>query len=188
MSENEDKKDKNYGINAEIVVSGRSEIEKLQQQLEEERIAKEDAESKLQLIAEAQFSKEKERLGAPDYIETPEQLEKFKQEKSENKNPELNPELPNGGSGKAPLSGEPSSKISHVKEYGSFNEMMEDLQKRADSTNKAVAEEAQAIQKQLFEKMMKEQKSHSFEVNIDLHKIIEDKKEKKRGSRNWDSP
>ena len=182
MSEESDNKDRNVGINAEIVVSGKDEIEKLQQQLEEEKIAKEDALNKLEMIAEAEFAKAKAKLGAPDYIETPEQLEKYKQEQESKKSDSK------GAMGKAPLYNEPSSQISHVKEYGSFNEMMEDLQKRMNSDNKEVAQEAQNIQKQLFEKMIKEQKSHNFEFEVDLNKIIEEKKEKKKGVMNWDSP
>jgi ribonuclease D len=173
-----DDNDEGKGITATIEISGKDEIQKLEKQLEEERIAKEDAIAKMELMADKAFSKAKKELGAPDYIENPEQLEAFKAEKQKHKQP---------ATGKAPLSGEPFGEISHVKEYDSVSEMMEDLRQRADSVIPEVRAEAKEIQKKLLEKMAKDKKSHNFEFEVDLNRIIEQKKKQKKGDINWDS-
>ncbi len=154
------------------------------------RMERDDAVAKLELAAEAAFNKAKKEAGAPDSINTPEALEGWKLAKGEetHQNPDLNPELGSGGSGKAPLSGEPSGQISHVKEYDSVADMMEDLRQRTHSEIPEVRAEAEEIQKKLLEKMAKERKSHNFEFELDLHKLMNEKveKRKKSGNINWD--
>jgi hypothetical protein len=167
------------GINAKIVVSGKAEIEKLEKELEAERIEKEDLASKLEMIAEKQFSIAREKAGAPVEIDSPEKLEAWKLAKEgKTQNPHLNPELGTGGSGKAPLSGEPSGQISTVKEYPDVASMMRDLQERSMSSNKAVAEEAEQIIAQLHKKQAESKKSHEFEIEIPIGSIGKEKREK----------
>jgi hypothetical protein len=200
----DDDNEKRSGITATIEVSGKEKIEELESALEKERIEKEDLAAKIEMISEKAFGKAKEtvvkKLGLSE--EEAEEVteknidvykgrilerEKQSEEKRRSRNPALNPELGSGGSGKAPLSGEPSGKINHVKEYDSVADMMEDLRHRADSAIPEVRGEAKEIQKKLLEKMAKDKKSHNFEFEVDLNRIIEQKKKQKKGDINWDS-
>jgi hypothetical protein len=174
--------------------------------LERVKADRDDLKAKLQLIAEKQFEKTKKELGAPEEFETVEELEAWKREHAEmekssreyerevaGRNPALNPELgAHAGSGKAPLSGEPSGNLSTVKEFSTVAEMASEIQRRMHSNNPEIRAEAEEIQKKLLEKMAKEKKSHNFEVEIDLGKIAEDKRKKdeelrRRGAKtvNW---
>jgi hypothetical protein len=130
--------------------------------LEKVRMERDDLKAKLEMVADVEFNKAKQRLGAPDFIETPEQLEKW--QKEQNKNPEVT--TGGGASGKTPLS-EPSS--SGVKEYETYEEMYADVVERTKHSDPKVRAEAQAIQKQLFEKLIqKKQRSYVFEKEADL--------------------
>lgn len=144
------------------------------EEIENLRIERDDLAAKLETIAEIQFNKAREKLGAPTEIDSPEKLEAWKLVKSGN---HQNPEVTTGGgaSGKALLR-EPSS--SSVKEYGSFGEMYQDLQQRANSDNEAVREEAEQILGKLHEKMLKS--DHKFEVELDIGKYAKDLNEKNR--------
>jgi hypothetical protein len=175
------------GINAKIVVQGKDEIDKLTK--ENERLT-----AQLESIARKEFALAKERANLPDDVKdsitTPEELADFiksekeieeklrqKEEEERSRNPSLNPERGgHAGSGKAPLSGEPSGNLSTVKEYPNIDAMMQDLRERAQSSNKAVAEEAEQILAQLHKKQAESKKSHEFEVEIDIGKIGQDKR------------
>jgi hypothetical protein len=149
--------------------------------LERVKADRDDLKAKLQLIAEKQFEKTKKELGAPEEFETVEELEAWRREHAEERtrNPALNPELGgHGGSGKAPLSGEPSSHESaNVKNYPNIESMISDLNERSRSNIPEVREEAQQILKQLHAKASKS-KNVPFEREIDLMKLVEDKRKK----------
>jgi hypothetical protein len=177
----EERKKLNSGfpaLTAKVVISGKEEIERLEKQNEELEMKLLEAENQIEKIATKAFQKKKEELGCSDpAIDDPDKLEKWHEEHT--RNPHLNPELgAHGASGKAPLSGEPTGQISHVKEYDSVDSMMDDLRERSHSDNKAVAEEAEQILEKLYKKQAESKKSHEFEVELDLGKIGKEKREK----------
>ena len=186
----EDDNKNRSGITATIEVSGKAEIEKLQK--ENERLTEQ-----LKTISDREFKLAKLRHNAPEDIETVEELEDFiKSEKEieqklkdkENQNPATPTASGHAGSGKAPLSGEPSGSLSNVREFSSVSEMMSEIQQRMHSKNPEIREEAETIQKKLLEKMAKDKKSHNFEFEVDLMQLVKDKQKKKTdsGNINWD--
>jgi hypothetical protein len=180
----EERKKLNSGfpaLTAKVVISGKEEIEKLEKENEKLEMEKLELENQIEKIATAAFDKKKKELGAPEEFETVEELEAWRREHAEERtrNPALNPELGgHGGSGKAPLSGEPSSHESaNVKNYPNIESMISDLNERSRSNIPEVREEAQQILKQLHAKASKS-KNVPFEREIDLMKLVEDKRKK----------
>jgi hypothetical protein len=134
--------------------------------LERVKADRDDLKAKLQLIAEKQFEKTKKELGAPEEFETVEELEAWRREHAEERT--RNPAL----------SGEPSSHESaNVKNYPNIESMISDLNERSRSNIPEVREEAQQILKQLHAKASKS-KNVPFEREIDLMKLVEDKRKK----------
>lgn len=179
MSENENnsekKKNLHNGIEVNLEVSGKEEIEKLQTALEAERTEKEDLASKLEIIAEKAFEEKKKSVKCEDPdINDPSKLEAWLKGKEEK---HKNPATPTGGggSGKAPLSSEPSTQEDlGIKEYATHEEMYADIAERAKSPIKEVREEALEVQKKLFEKFGNNPKIVTpFEKEINLGKLIE---------------
>lgn len=139
-------------------------------EIERLRIDRDDLSSKLDMIAEKQFSIALEKAkseGAPSEITTVEELESWREQK--HKNPALT--TGGGGSGKAPLN--PSEKEAvGVKEYADYSEMVADLNERSRSNDVAVREEAKDILNKLHEKAQKDKKSFTFEKEIDIGALL----------------
>jgi hypothetical protein len=143
-----------------IYVSGKNESEgnQSQEDLESEN---EDLKNKLSLLAQAEFEAKKKRLGAPSQITSPEKLKEWEEEQRA---------LQSGDPIRQPSSGSLGLQDNLVNSegYDSHEELIDDLRKRARSKDPKISQEADAVLKELWRKMIagKESfKEKDFKIN-----------------------
>ncbi len=130
------------------------DVEILREKYEEEKAEKEELRTKLTLIAEKEFERKKRELGAPEDIETVEQLKGWARAKGKS-DEDLEAErlaepVGHGSGGQASL--DQASGVSN-KEYDSVESMIDDLRAKSQSSEDAqTRREAQAVLNELFAK------------------------------------
>lgn len=127
----------------------KAKIKDLEKQLEDEKTLKEQAEEKLDLVAQKEFEKKKRELGAPSEIDTVEKLQGYEQAlkgKSQ------------ATGGTAPLSGQNQYSTGDSftkKQFNSPKAMCEELKLRMHDPNPEVRAEAKSIYEILLQKAIR---------------------------------
>lgn len=163
------------GIDLKVTVDRSAEIEAIRQELENERLQKQDLESKLQIIAEKEFKAKKAQVEKTygvllDHItaDNPEELVSFertakllKGEKPQYQYTPMNP----------PDQYRKQIHISEPEEYESTESMIIDLQTKAKGKDAAKAVEVQAILNELEKKALKTKGQFNYELDSPLRTL-----------------
>lgn len=128
------------------------EIKRLKEALEEKSKEHEDAITKLNMVANKEFEEKCRKLGAPNYIRTPEELAEWNEQLKNKAHAErkADPHLQQS-SGTLSLSSQHSNENDPTS-YDSHEEMVDDLRRRASAGTELERREAKAILDELMRK------------------------------------
>lgn len=169
----------------EITIKKDEKSKSLEQQLQEKSDEAEDYKSKLELIAEKEFERKKREVGAPDDIQTPEELKGFITAKQPKREP----------AGTIPLTpeqlGDVSDKVNspdsvHSMTFDSYLEMLGVLEQRS----KMGDSEADEVLKALAKQSTRRSSTYEFQGSIKKHLQVVEPTEKQaeeraENNRNW---
>jgi len=133
-------------VDAEAIKEVVEKNSQLEQELEAERTKAEDLESKLKIVAQKRFEEKKEKLGAPSYIQSVDELKRWQEAQSGGSGGDP---VGRGGSGNLPLS---PAQMGQKDGFDSQEELVEFLVDQKHMGTPEERKNAEAILNKLYEK------------------------------------